>query len=115
MTEIEQDGNGLPGFVVAEFERNLRCGILASLDRVGPALKIEFHLRYWCAVAPPRGGCYAVSSCKAWATRRQNSAYRSCARAIVSKVPDGPELHIRLVRKWTNFERHASRYGHETP
>jgi len=26
---MEQDGSGLPRFVVAEFERSLRCGILA--------------------------------------------------------------------------------------
>src|SRR5882762_4061213 len=29
VAEIEQDGSGLPHFVVAEFERYLRCGILA--------------------------------------------------------------------------------------
>ena len=30
LAEIEQDGSGLPRFVVAEFERYLRCGILAN-------------------------------------------------------------------------------------
>src|SRR5438445_590854 len=29
LAEMEQDGSGLPRFVVAEFERSLRCGILA--------------------------------------------------------------------------------------
>jgi hypothetical protein len=30
LAEIAQDGSGLPRFVVAEFERYLRCGILAN-------------------------------------------------------------------------------------
>jgi len=30
LAELEQDGSGLPRFVVAEFERYLRCGILAN-------------------------------------------------------------------------------------
>ena len=30
LAEIEEDGSGLPRFVVAEFERYLRCGILAN-------------------------------------------------------------------------------------
>ena len=30
LAEIEEDGSGLPRFVVAEFERYLGCGILAN-------------------------------------------------------------------------------------
>ena len=30
LAEIEHDGSGSPRFVVAEFERYLRCGILAN-------------------------------------------------------------------------------------
>ena len=100
LAEMEQrgDGAGLPGFVVAEFERYLACGILANgfarvrCSSCGDELLVAFSCDLLFAARPSETNETAVLSCAAGC-----SPLPSCsARLIAMKEEEGELTELRL-------------------
>jgi len=94
LAEIEQDGSGLPRFVVAEFERYLRCGILANgFARVrcvacGDELLVAFS-------------CKSRGICPSCTTRRMQG---TAAHLVDRVLPCVPMRHwVFSLPRWARF------------
>src|SRR5207237_8646850 len=94
LAEIEQDGSGLPRFVVAEFERYLRCGILANgFARVrcvacGDELLVAFSCK-------SRGFCPSCTS------RRMHDTAAHLVERVIPQVP--VRQWVLSLPRWARF------------
>jgi len=94
LAEIEQDGSGLPRFVVAEFERYLRCGILANgFARVrcvacGDELRVAFS-------------CKSRGICPSCTTRRMQGTATHLVDRVLPCVP--MRQWVLSLPRWARF------------
>jgi hypothetical protein len=94
LEELEQDGSGLPRFVVAEFERYLRCGILANgFARVrctacGDELLVAFS-------------CKSRGICPSCTTRRMQGTATHLVDRVLPRVP--MRQWVLSLPRWARF------------
>jgi hypothetical protein len=94
LAELAQDGSGLPRFVVAEFERYLRCGILANgFARVrctacGDELLVAFS-------------CKSRGICPSCTTRRMQGTATHLVDRVLPRVP--MRQWVLSLPRWARF------------
>src|SRR4051812_43725726 len=107
LAEIEQDGSGLPRFVMAEFERYLRCGILANgFARVRCIERLTAFLKS-CCIPCESGTTTAVRrrKCMDWLKGVQEAipwlaGLRLLPKSIITALIVGAATFV-LVLIWT--------------
>jgi hypothetical protein len=94
LAELEQDGSGLPRFVVAEFERYLRCGILANgfarvrCSACGDELLVAFS-------------CKSRGICPSCTTRRMQGTATHLVDRVLPRVP--MRQWVLSLPRWARF------------
>jgi Putative transposase/Transposase zinc-binding domain len=94
LAELEQDGSGLPRFVVAEFERYLRCGILANgfvrvrCTTCGDELLVAFS-------------CKSRGICPSCTTRRMQGTATHLVDRVLPRVP--MRQWVLSLPRWARF------------